>query len=240
MPENSNKDEGFVSRWSRRKQQVAKEESEQDISSTAEAAEEVVDPVQLKAEKLEALNKLTDEDMPDIETLNENSDFSGFMSTSVTEGLRKMALKKLFMGASYNIRDGLDEYDGDYTKFEKMPADMVTSDMKHMIGVEAKKQLAKEQEEERQRMIASGELDEDLDGFDESDEVDEFDEFTDEGDDDEVIAEEYVDEHINVEGFDTTVAMDESIDNNIDENTDNNTNDLDNPSGFNNDGEEVA
>ncbi len=241
MPENSNKDEGFVSRWSRRKQQIAKEESEPEVSSTAEAAEEVVDPEQIKAEKLEALNKLTDQDMPDVASLDENSDFSGFMSTSVTEGLRKMALKKLFMGASYNIRDGLDEYDGDYTKFEKMPADMVTSDMKHMIGVEAKKQLAKEQEEERQRMIAAGELDEDLDGFDESDETDEFDEFADEDDDDEVIAEEYVDEHINVEGFNTTVvSTDESIDNDTDENTDNNTNDLDSPNGFNNNGEEVA
>jgi len=221
MPEghdNNNKDEGFVSRWSRRKQQVAKEESDQDVNSTAEVAEEVVDPEQIKAEKLEALNKLTDQDMPDVETLDENSDFSGFMSTSVTEGLRKMALKKLFMGASYNIRDGLDEYDGDYTKFEKMPSTMVTSDMKHMIGVEAKKQIAKEQEEERQRMIASGELEEFED--------DEFDEFADEDDDDdEIIAEEYVDEHINVEGFDTTVAADKSIENNIDENTDNNTND---------------
>ncbi len=234
MPENSNKDEGFVSRWSRRKQQIAKEESEPEVSSTAEAAEEVVDPEQIKAEKLEALNKLTDQDMPDVASLDENSDFSGFMSTSVTEGLRKMALKKLFMGASYNIRDGLDEYDGDYTKFEKMPADMVTSDMKHMIGVEAKKQLAKEQEEERQRMIASGEIEE-------FDEIDEFDEFADEDDEDEVIEEEYVDEHINVEGFDTTVvSTDESIDNSIDESIDNNTNSLDSPNGFNKNDEEVA
>ena len=201
MPDNPNNDEGFVSRWSRRKQQVAEEDNQQEVNPTAEVAEEIIDLEQLKAEKLEALNKLTDEDMQDIETLNEHSDFSAFMSTSVSEGLRKMALNKLFMGASYNIRDGLDEYDGDYTKFEKMPENMVTSDMKHMIEVEAKKQLAKEQEEERQRLIAAGELEE---GFDE---IDEFDEFADE---EEVVAEapeeEYVDEYINVDGFDTTDA----------------------------------
>ncbi len=230
MPDNSNKDEGFVSRWSRRKQQVVQEENLQDVNSSegiSEDIEEVIDPEVIKAEKLEALNKLTDEDMPDIETLNEHSDFSSFMSTSVSEKLRNMALKKLFMGKSYNIRDGLDEYDGDYTFFEKMPDTMVTSDMKHMIGVEAKRQLAKEQEEERQRMIASGEIDE-------FEEIEEFDEFADD-DDEDVSAEteeEYVDEHINVEGFDTTDISDEVTDINDVNNETNNAN--------NKDDEEVA
>ena len=217
MPDKPN--EGFVSRWSRRKQQVAEEESKQDLTDSHSSTEKVIiddtDPVikkeQLEAEKLEALNKLTDEDMPDIETLDEHSDFSGFMSTGVSEGLRKMALKKLFMGASYNIRDGLDEYDGDYTKFEKMPKTMVTADMKHMVEVEAKKKLAKEQEEARQKMLAENDFDD----------IDEFDEFADEGVDDDVDdvetvasseadaeVEEYVDEYINVEGFDTRVAED--------------------------------
>lgn len=220
MPDNK---EGFVSRWSRRKQQVAEEQNElqknDDISSNAPEKKPIddIDPEILKAEKLESLNKLTDEDMPDIETLNEHSDFSGFMSTGVSEGLRRMALKKLFMGASYNIRDGLDEYDGDYTKFEKMPKDMVTTDMKHMAKVEARKKLEKEQEEARQKMLAEND----------SEEFDEFDEFADDEDlDDEVNvdnetmlssadseAENYVDEYINVEGFDTTIASAESPNN---------------------------
>ena len=233
MPEEK---ESFVSRWSRRKQQVAEEENEQKGDVSSEVLEEEIDPIvyeeQLKAEKLEALNKLTDEDMPDIETLDEHSDFSSFMSTSVSEGLRKMALKKLFMGASYNIRDGLDEYDGDYTKFEKMPATMVTADMKHMIEVEAKKQLAKEQEEEHQRMIAAGEIDESEEIVD----YDDFDEFADE--DDEAVEEKYVDEHINVEGFDTTVETDEnSTVSNHSENNDINTS---NENNNDNDNEEVA
>jgi len=206
MPDIPNNNESFVSRWSRRKQQVAIEEgSDAKVGATEEISKKVedVDPEQLKAEKLAALNKLTDEDMPDIETLDENSDYSGFMSTNVSEGLRKIALKKLFMGASYNIRDGLDEYDGDYTKFEVMPKNMVTSDMKHMVEVEAKKQLAKEQEEARQKMLAENET---------NDDFDEFDEFAD--DEEEFItaeasAEEYVDEYINVDGFDTTGDSDD-------------------------------
>lgn len=209
MPDNpSNNNESFVSRWSRRKQQVAEEG--RDVVATKEAIEKVeeLDPEQLKAEKLSELNKLTDEDMPDIETLNEDSDFSGFMSTSVSEGLRNLALKKLFMGASYNIRDGLDEYDGDYTKFEKMPKSMVTSDMRHMVEVEAKKKLEKEQEEAKQKMIAAGASD--PDGFDEMNEFDEFADEDEENSDSSIVAadeeptEKYVDEHINVDGFDTT------------------------------------
>ena len=221
MPENK---EGFVSRWSRRKQQVAEEKIESEnidentSNVTKQDFESDIDPEILKAEKIEALNKLTDEDMPDIETLDEHSDFSGFMSTGVSEGLRRMALKKLFMGASYNIRDGLDEYDGDYTKFEKMPKDMITTDMKHMAKVEARKKLEKEQEEARQKMLAEYDIDE----------FDEFDEFADDDDIDEEIevsaveteVENYVDEYINVEGFDTTNTSEESL-NNTDKTKDN-------------------
>ena len=89
--------------------------------------------------------------MPDLETLNENSDFSGFMSTAVSEQLRKMALKKLFHGKSYNIRDGLDEYDGDYTSFEKLEPNVITCDMKHLLEVEAEKLAAKEKEKEAEK-----------------------------------------------------------------------------------------
>lgn len=201
--------ESFVSRWSRRKQNVATESADPadaDLDpgpeSSHESVEKDIDPERLKAEKLENLNKLTDADMPDIDSLDENSDFSMFMSASVSEGLRSLALKRLFMGKSFHVRDGLDDYDGDYTSFEKMPSTMVTSDMKHMIEVEAKKKLAKEQEEKRQEMIASGELDETL--YESEDEVMEEDNSITE----EATDYEYVDEHINVDGFDTTNGQD--------------------------------
>jgi hypothetical protein len=77
--------------------------------------------------------------MPDVNSLDENSDFSQFMSTSVSEGLRKIALSRLFHGESYNVRDGLDEYDGDYTYFEKLDPNTITADMKHLMEVEAEK-----------------------------------------------------------------------------------------------------
>lgn len=138
--------EGFASRWSRRKQEIAQEA---DTTRVDVAVEDVViDEEALAEQRLEKLNALTDEDMPDVETLNENSDFSGFMSTGVSETLRKIALQKLFHGKSYNIRDGLDEYDGDYTSFEKLDPSIITCDMKHLIEVEAEKLLAEEKEKE--------------------------------------------------------------------------------------------
>jgi hypothetical protein len=87
---------------------------------------------------------LTDADMPDIESLNEDSDFSGFMSTGVSDKLRNMALRKLFQAPVFNIRDGLDEYDEDYTHFEKL-GDIVTCDMKHEIEMQ---ELKRREEEE--------------------------------------------------------------------------------------------
>jgi len=139
--------ESFVSRWSRRKQEVA-HEADSAVEEIAVEAEIVIDEETLAEQRLEKLNALTDEDMPDIETLDEESDFSGFMSTGVSETLRKMALQKLFQGKNYNIRDGLDEYDGDYTNFEKLDSSVITCDMKHLIEVEAEKiRLAKEEKE---------------------------------------------------------------------------------------------
>ena len=81
---------------------------------------------------------LTDADMPDIETLTEDSDFSGFMSEGVSDELRNLALRKLFRSSVFNIRDGLDEYDEDYTYFEKL-GDIVTSDMKHQVEMQEQK-----------------------------------------------------------------------------------------------------
>ena len=127
----------------------------------------IVDPEALREEKLAKLNALTDDDMPDLETLDESSDYSGFMSAGVSESLRKMALRKLFQGKTYSFRDGLDDYDGDYTSFAKLDPATITSDMRHMIGVEAKRQLAKE-EQERQRLLAEAE---NVDG---SEELNEF------------------------------------------------------------------
>ena len=148
--------ENFASRWSRRKQGVKLEQAEIDAGVNDTKAMQLKDEEpdteaghveKIRAEKLAQLNALKDEDMPDITTLNEDSDFSPFMSINVSEALRKMALRKLFQGKTYNVRDGLDEYDGDYTSFEKLDPGTITADMKYRQELEAKKLKAAQERE---------------------------------------------------------------------------------------------
>ena len=130
--------ESVLRRWSRRKQESAQQapEAEQGLPLDTEASLGTAAPVETEAESKPAL---TDADMPPIESLNENSDFSGFMSEGVSDELRNLALRKLFKAPVFNIRDGLDEYDEDYTYFEKL-GDIVTSDMKHHIEMKEQKE----------------------------------------------------------------------------------------------------
>jgi hypothetical protein len=138
---------GVLSRWSRRKLQAEEASRKEEVvlpQEPAESANELVAEVE-SAEPITG-PVLTDADMPPIESLSENSDFSGFMSSGVSDKLRNLALRKMFQAPSFNIRDGLDEYDEDYTSFEKL-GDIVTCDMKHQIEMQ---ELKKKEEAEKQ------------------------------------------------------------------------------------------
>lgn len=55
-----------------------------------------------------------DDTLPDPDTLDAGSDFSGYMVPGVSSALRRRALKRLWSTGNYNVRDGLDDYDLDY------------------------------------------------------------------------------------------------------------------------------
>jgi len=89
---------------------------------------------------------LTDADMPPVESLTEESDFSQFLAEGVSDVLRRTALRKLFHLPEFNILDGLNDYDEDYTKFEKL-GDVVTYQQRRMQARdEAVKKAAAEKE----------------------------------------------------------------------------------------------
>lgn len=161
--------ESRLSRWSRRKQQSKAETKEEDqaldfqfSSNSEQLSEPIASPTAIKAVGEEQAAPetpvLTDSDMPAIETLNSESDFSMFMSSGVTDKLRNLALKQLFKAPHFNIRDGLDEYDEDYTFFEKL-GDIVTCDMKHQIEVEALKKEAAKLESDKHVTVNSVDVD---------------------------------------------------------------------------------
>ena len=146
--------ESALSRWSRRKQEAAKAPPVGE-QAPAEVADGLVLPQ--TDEVVQEPEILTDADMPDIDTLAEDSDFTGFMSPGVSDELRNLALRKLFYAPVFNIRDGLDEYDEDYTSFEKL-GDIVTCDMKHQIEVQERK--LREALEQEDQAAADAELEE--------------------------------------------------------------------------------
>ena len=120
-------DDDFIGRWSSRKL-----ESQQEIT-----APDIKLPESISAEA----DYPTDEDMPPIESLSERSDYSPFLSPRVSEHLRQLALRKLFRVPAFNLRDGLDDYDDDFTAFVAL-GDIVTADLRHRLEVEARKRAA--------------------------------------------------------------------------------------------------
>ena len=160
--------ESVFSRWSRRKSE-AREQQDNPLEPAELLAEEsAVDsnPPEVAEVPEPEAPPLTDADMPDLESLTDESDYSPFMSPGVSEELRKLALRKMFHASAFNIRDGLDEYDDDFTTFEKL-GDIVTSDMKHRIEMEQQKLKEKLEaeaslEEDEMEMIEE-DIDEDVD-----------------------------------------------------------------------------
>ena len=91
--------------------------------------------------------------MPPITTLSATSDLTGFFNRGVSATLRRAALRHVFQLPSYNVRDGLNDYDDDFTYFEPL-GDTVTSDMKFHARRKEKARLA---ELEEQRLLQESE-----------------------------------------------------------------------------------
>lgn len=94
---------------------------------------------------------LTDEDMPSLESLSEESNFSQFFSSGVSDELRNLALRRLFNLPQFNIRDGLNDYDEDFSKMPAL-AQEVAAKMRswlHEKQDELTTELTSEEQEER-------------------------------------------------------------------------------------------
>jgi hypothetical protein len=131
---------GFLARWSERKLRARRETEVGDVPPEAES--ESAAPAE-GAEDPEEAQVLTDADMPPLESLDETSDYSGFLSPGVSRDLRGKALSKLFHGAGFNVADGLDDYAEDFTSFLPL-GDVITSDMRHRMQAAAERLLADE------------------------------------------------------------------------------------------------
>lgn len=89
---------------------------------------------------------LTDADMPDLDTLSAESDYSSFLSPGVSEELRRLALRQLFRSPHFNVRDGLDDYDDDFTSFAKLGG-TITSDLRHRWEMQRQRAAAEKDQQ---------------------------------------------------------------------------------------------
>jgi hypothetical protein len=136
----STEGDGFYRRWSRRKglSRATVEASAAQPAAPAPAPAPATVPAPDADATTQVERVLTDADMPDLDSLGEGDDFSPFMSPGVSEALRRKALRKLFLGSAFNVTDGLDDYDDDFTTFEAL-GDLITSDMRHRMEREAER-----------------------------------------------------------------------------------------------------
>jgi hypothetical protein len=137
--------EGFVRRWSRRKEQTRR-------AQETRAAPTAASPPAAAAD--EAPRVLTDADMPPLESLDEKSDFSLFLSPGVSEELRRLALRKLFRLPQFNERCPLDGEYYDCTNLEPLGS-IVTYDMREEMKRAAEK-LAETASDTPKRTDATG------------------------------------------------------------------------------------
>ena len=135
----------FLSRWSRRKLQPRETAPERPEAGPPDTRPREVDPGVAGSSAGEPVastsrapepppREPTDEDMPALESLHQDADVSMFFSPKVSPQLRRQALRKLFHTPKFNIRDGLDDFDEDYTYFAPL-GDTVTADMRYMKDV---------------------------------------------------------------------------------------------------------
>lgn len=139
--------ESFLNRWSRRKTMVREGREPEEPEAAADTAEPatVQDTPDSSADEPpsppEAQTATGEEEkppLPSIESLDEHSDYSAFLAPDVAEDLRQKALRKLFHSPKFNLRDGLDDYDLDYTNPEPL-GNVITAEMRHRVLREAER-----------------------------------------------------------------------------------------------------
>jgi hypothetical protein len=123
-PDDTDREANPLARWSERKASRRRDEAAPKVGSAGGEDRGVEEAPK------------RDEDMPPIHTLDEKSDVSGFLSPDVSEALRTAALRKFFHSPAFNVVDGLDDYDDDFTSFKAL-GEIVTADMRHRMEREA-------------------------------------------------------------------------------------------------------
>lgn len=133
-------DGNFISRWSRRKIAVRTGKAVEPEPVEAKPVIPVETGIQPtpEAERTATTAGVVPESLgtqlPPVESLTPESDFTPFMKAEVDPATRRQALKTLFADPRHNVMDGLDVYIDDYSKPDPLPPEWLAkmNVMKHL------------------------------------------------------------------------------------------------------------
>ncbi|WP_099659087.1 DUF3306 domain-containing protein [Acidovorax sp. 56] len=121
--------DGFLGRWSRRKQDVREgkplQEPEPPRPAPPVLAQQTVVMPQAADLPANAPEPAPLPTLQDAQALSIDSDFKPFVGRAVAPEVRNTAMKKLFTDPHFNVMDGLDTYIDDYTQPDPLPAAML-------------------------------------------------------------------------------------------------------------------
>ena len=128
---NEGSKEGFLGRWSQRKQDIraGKPLAEPEMTTKPVVlADKSSDPTSVQTSETTAVIEKPEAPLPtmaDVHELTAESDFSPFVAKNVSPEVRNSAMKKLFTDPHYNVMDRLDIYIDDYSKPDPIPESML-------------------------------------------------------------------------------------------------------------------
>ena len=130
--------DGFLGRWSRRKQAVRDGEAvppQPLVTAVPTPASARIPPAPPSASPALEPAVASEPEAPpltlrDAQALTPTSDFKPFMAPGVTTDVRNAAVKKLFADPQFNVMDRLDIYIDDYSQPDPLPAAM----LRQMVG----------------------------------------------------------------------------------------------------------
>ena len=124
--------DGFLGRWSQRKQAVREgkalvEPQEVSLPKPVPLANSLAEPASAPqmAEPVALVEQAPPPSMQDVDVLTPQSDFKPFVARNVAPEVRNAAMKKLFTDPHFNVMDRLDIYIDDYSLPDPLPESML-------------------------------------------------------------------------------------------------------------------
>ncbi|CAH6932514.1 conserved hypothetical protein [Vibrio chagasii] len=149
----------FFSRWSQRKLDESTDkarEAEQPLEETSVTSPESASQTPTSAEELapndpapieptNALGESGDTKESASEATEELS-MAQLLVSEASESVKKAALRKLFLSEEFNVRDGLDDYDDDYSNLKSL-SEGVAESLRDWVKEKAEEETSSEQEQ---------------------------------------------------------------------------------------------